>query len=108
MKAPVDRICERTAFVLKEQEIERFLLILAVYGIKPEKQFADSFFGEYEGDEDGALQPFVQDWLALAKGCLPKQLLKQKNSAQLWHELIQFDFCKFVFNRNAYFFKRNF
>ena len=108
VQALVDLVCQRTSFVLKEAEIDRFLLMLADYGIKSENQFADSFFGECEGDEDGVLQQFVQDWCALAKGCLPKQLLKQSNSAQLWHELIQFDFYKFVFNGNTYFFKRNF
>mgnify|MGYP004177043445 CR=1 FL=1 len=108
VQALVDLICQRTSFVLKEAEIDRFLLMLADYGIKSENEFADSFFGEYEGNEDDVLQQFVQDWCALAKGCLPKQLLKQNNSAKLWHELIQFDFHRFVFKGNTYFFKRNF
>ena len=104
----VDLICHRTSFILKQPEIDGFLSILADFGIKSKREFADSFFGEYEGDDDGVLQQFVQDWCALARGCLPKQLLKQNNSAQLWHELIQFDFYKIVFNGNTYFFKRNF
>ena len=108
VQALVDLICQRTCFVLKEPEIDRFLSMLAGFGIKSKNEFADSFFAEYEGDDDGVLQQFVQDWCALAKGCLPKQLLRQNNSAQLWHELIQFDFYKFVFNGNTYFFKRNF
>ena len=108
VQALVDLICQRTCFVLKEPEIDRFLSMLAGFAIKSKNEFADSFFAEYEGDDDGVLQQFVQDWCALAKGCLPKQLLKQNNSAQLWHELIQFDFYKFVFNGNTYFFKRNF
>ena len=108
VQALVDLICQRTSFVLKETEMDRFLLMLADYGIKSENEFADSFFGEYEGNEDDVLQQFVQDWCALAKGCLPKQLLKQNNSAKLWHELIQFDFHRFVFNGNTYFFKRNY
>ena len=108
VQALVDLICQRTSFVLKETEMDRFLLMLADYGIKSENEFADSFFGEYEGNEDDVLQQFVQDWCALAKGCLPKQLLKQNNSAKLWHEFIQFDFHRFVFNGNTYFFRRNF
>ena len=108
VQALVDLVCQRTSFVLMEPEIDRFLLMLAGYGIESENEFADSFFGEYEGDEDGVLQRFVQDWCALAKGCFSKQLLKQNNAVQLWHELIQFDFYKVVFNGNTYFFKRNF
>ena len=93
VQALVDLVCQRTSFVLKEAEIDRFLLMLAdmVLNRKTSLQIHSSVSTR-----------------VIAKGCLPKQLLKQSNSAQLWHELIQFDFYKFVFNRNTYFFKRNF
>tara|TARA_B100000073_G_C23699163_1_gene559558 strand:- start:149 stop:517 length:369 start_codon:yes stop_codon:yes gene_type:complete len=108
VQALVDLICQKTSFVVKELEIDRFLLMLEEVGVKTENNFADSFFGEYEGEDEGVLHQFVRDWCALAKGCLPKQLLKQNNSTQLWYELIQYDFYRLVFNGNTYFFKRNF
>ena len=108
VQALVDLICQRTSFVLREPEIDKFILVLGNYGIETENNFADSFFAEYEGDDDGVLQQFVQDWCGVAKGCLPKRLLKEANSKQLWNDLIRHDFYKLIFNGNTYFFRKNF
>ena len=104
----VDIICKKTCFVVDQHDIDGFLVILASYDISTAKQFLDSFFAEYEGDEGVVLEQFVKDWCALAKGCLPRKLLKQRSPEQLWQEMIQFDFDKTVFNGNTYFFKKHF
>ena len=107
-QALVDIIGIRTCFVVGEQRIDSFLLILSSYDIRTEQQFIDSFFAEYSGHDDGVLGQFVKHWSALAKGCLPRKLLKQHNAELIWQEVIQFDFHRFIFNGNTYFFKRNF
>ena len=102
----VDMICNKTSFVTNEKEIDRFVLILDGYDINTAKQFEYSFFAEYKGDDVSILRTFFQDWSALAKGCLTKKLLKERSPEVLWHELIQLDFHKFVFNGNTYFLKK--
>ena len=104
----VDIICERTHFVSNDQEFDKFLSILASYNISTAKQFADSFFAEYEGIDSPALNKFIQDWASVARGCLPRKLLVESRAEQLWQEVIQFDFHKINFNGNTYFFKRYF
>jgi len=104
----IDLISSRTCFVTNDNDFDRFLATLLNYDISTANQFADSFFAEYEGVEAAALNLFIQDWIALAKGCIPQKLLKQREPEQLWLDVIQFDFHKINFNGNTYFFKKNF
>ena len=107
-QALIDLICSRTCFVTNDKDFDRFLSTLSNYDISTADQFADSFFAEYEGVEASSLNQFIQDWIALAKGCIPQKLLKQRKPEQLWLDVIQFDFHKIDFNGNTYFFRKVF
>ena len=107
-QALIDLICNRTCFVTNDKDFDRFLATLSNYDISTADQFAVSFFAEYEGVEASSLNQFIQDWIALAKGCIPQKLLKQRKPEQLWLDVIQFDFHKINFNGNTYFFRKVF
>ena len=103
----IDVVCEKTRFVKTEKQYDTFIASIAEYGIDNAEKFANAFFAEYEGTGPDVLELFINDWLKLAKGCLPKRVLKESKPEQLWNELIRFDFHQLDINGHTYFVKRS-
>ena len=103
----IDVVCEKTRFVKTEKQYDTFIASIAEYGIDNAEKFANAFFAEYEGTGPDVLELFINDWLKLAKGCLPKRVLKESKPQQLWNELIRFDFHQLYINGHTYFVKRS-
>jgi hypothetical protein len=104
----VDVVCEKTRFVVTDQQYDEFLFAIRQHGVDSAEQFEDAFFAEYPGQGQSIIEEFINDWMKLAKGCLSKRLLQENNQLQLWNDLVQYDFYKLSFCGNTYFFKRLF
>ena len=88
----VDVVCEKTRFVVTDQQYDEFLLAIRQHGVDSAEQFEDAFFAEYPGQGQSIIEEFINDWMKLAKGCLSKRLLQENNQLQLWKDLVQYDF----------------
>ena len=104
----IDEVCKKTRLVRTEKQYDSFIASICQYGIDNAEKFANAFFAEYEGNDPEVLELFINDWLKLSKGCLPKRILSEWKREQLWDELIQFDFYQLNINGHTYFVKRNF
>ena len=104
----IDLICDKTRLVVAEQQYDAFIDSINCFGIDSARSFADAFFAEYEGQADDVILLFINDWMKLVKGCLPKRLLKDLKPEQLWNEVVKYDFYRIPINGHTYFFKRNY
>ena len=104
----IDVICEKTRLVQSEHHYDVFIDSINCFGIDSDRSFVAAFFAEYEGQADDIVSLFINDWMKLAKGCLPKRLMKDMEPEQLWNEVVKFDFYRIPINGNTYFFKRNY
>ena len=104
----IDVICEKTRLVISEHHYDAFIDSINCLGIDCDRSFVAAFFAEYEGQADDVVLLFINDWMKLAKGCLPKRLIKDMDPEQLWNEVVKFDFYRIPINGHTYFFKRNY
>ena len=106
----IDEISDRTYFIIDEAEYDAFINMLASeIGITTAEQFADAFYGEWEGVGDHITTKFTEDFMdgVYPTDDLPEIYRNAIDFELVWYQSLRYDFYDFEFKGNTYFFNRN-
>ena len=106
----IDEISDRTNFIIDEAEYDAFINMLDSYmSITTAEQFADAFYGEWEGVGDHVTTKFTEEFCedVYPTDDMPDLYRCAIDFELVWYQSLRYDFYDLEFKGNTYFFNRN-
>ena len=75
-------------FQIIKRQYGEFLSAIRQYTNDCDEKVLNVFCADCNGTVQFGREDFIRDWMKLARGCLPKRSLLEKNLAQRGHDLV--------------------
>ena len=106
----VDSICERTYYIIEEQEYEDFMTLLdEEYGITTAMDFEDKFEAEFAGYGDSQLAEYAENMVSECYNLrgIPEFVKSHIDWEAVWNCELRYDYSEVQFNENTYLFRNH-
>ena len=104
----VDSICERTHYIIEEQEYLDFIDLLdEEFGIQCAMDFEDKFEAEFSGYGDSQLAEYAENLVSDTQDLsrVPDFILNHIDWEAVWNCELRYDYSEIQFNENTYLFR---